>query len=183
MNADELGRWPVYLNGQRTSTSINSASVVLGAERITWIHIVQVAYPSGLGVRLKLRDGSRRRLGFDNAQDRAEFTAALAAGSRFVGSTAAGAAPATAAVAGPLVTGQPATMPYRPSVVPTVLVSFFFGLFGLIPAIIHSRMAAERGYSTARYWAAFAVAMAASVIFWIGASLVLVATGGGAAGS
>jgi len=74
-------------------------------------------------------------------------------------------------------------MPHCPSIVPTVLVSFFFGLFGLIPATIHSRMAAERGYPTARYWGAFAAAMAASVIVWIGASLALVAAAGGAAGS
>jgi len=39
-------------------------------------------------------------------------------------------------------------------------------------------MAAERGHPTARYWGAFAAAMAASVIVWIGASLALVAAVG-----
>lgn len=70
----------------------------------------------------------------------------------------------------------------RPSIVPTALVSFFFGLFGLIPAIIHARIAAARGYPTGRYWGTFAAAMAASLIVWIGGSMALVAANGGSSG-
>ena len=43
----------------------------------------------------------------------------------------------------------------RPSFAPTVLVTIFFGIFGLIPALRHSHMARERGYSTSGYWWAF----------------------------
>jgi hypothetical protein len=43
----------------------------------------------------------------------------------------------------------------RPSYTPTILVTIFFGVFGLIPAFRHSRMARERGYSSAGYWWAF----------------------------
>jgi hypothetical protein len=35
------------------------------------------------------------------------------------------------------------------------VVSFLFGLFGLIPAVRHSRMARERGYPTGGYWWSF----------------------------
>jgi hypothetical protein len=48
----------------------------------------------------------------------------------------------------------------RPSYTPTIVVSIFFGLVGLWPAIRHSRMARERGYSTGGYWWAFGVPVA-----------------------
>lgn len=43
----------------------------------------------------------------------------------------------------------------RPSYTPTIVVSMFLGVFGLLPALRHSRMARERGYSTSGYWWSF----------------------------
>ncbi len=43
----------------------------------------------------------------------------------------------------------------QPSYWPTILISFFFGIFGLIPAFRHSRMARERGLPTNGYWWSF----------------------------
>ena len=59
----------------------------------------------------------------------------------------------------------PAARPAPPSLAATILVSFFFGVFGLIPAARHSRRAAELGYPSGRYWGAFAGALAASMLF------------------
>lgn len=58
----------------------------------------------------------------------------------------------------------PAIRPAPPSLAATILVSFFFGVFGLIPAARHSRRAAELGYPSGRYWGAFAGALAASIL-------------------
>ncbi|MHB8290817.1 MAG: hypothetical protein ACYDEY_16665 [Acidimicrobiales bacterium] len=52
----------------------------------------------------------------------------------------------------------------QPSYVPTVLVSLFFGLFGLIPALRHSRMARERACPDRGYWWAFGSIMAGEVL-------------------
>lgn len=65
----------------------------------------------------------------------------------------------------------PATRPAPPSLAATILVSLFFGVFGLIPAARHSRRAAELGYPSGRYWGAFAGALVASLLvpvllFW-----------------
>ncbi len=46
----------------------------------------------------------------------------------------------------------PHTNPEQPSYIPTVLVTLFFGIFGLIPAVRHSQMAKSRGYSQKGYW-------------------------------
>lgn len=62
----------------------------------------------------------------------------------------------------------------RPSYAPTILVSFFFGLFGLIPAVRHSRMARERGYSERGYWWAFGSIVGVEALAGILLPLVLV---------
>lgn len=58
-----------------------------------------------------------------------------------------------------------------PSLVPTILVTIFFGVFGLIPAVRHSKMARERGYKGAKYWTAFGVSLAGA--FAIGILIIL----------
>jgi len=54
----------------------------------------------------------------------------------------------------------------RPSYAPTILVTLFFGLFGLIPAILHSRQAQDRGYPTSGYWWSFGLAIVGSIVSW-----------------
>jgi hypothetical protein len=49
----------------------------------------------------------------------------------------------------------------RPSYAPTALTSFFFGLFGLWPAMRHAAMARRRGLSTSGYWMAWIISWAA----------------------
>ncbi len=51
----------------------------------------------------------------------------------------------------------------RPSYVPTILVTFFFGVWGLWPAFRHSRMATLRGYKADGYWWSFGLSMLASI--------------------
>jgi hypothetical protein len=60
----------------------------------------------------------------------------------------------------------------RPSYVPTILVTLFFGLFGLIPAILHARMARERGYETSGYWISFVVTIVGAAVVVVGAAVV-----------
>lgn len=62
----------------------------------------------------------------------------------------------------------------RPSYTPTILVSIFFGVFGLIPAIRHSRMARERGYTTSGYWWSFGLPMLIPTLIVVAAGLSLV---------
>ena len=71
---------------------------------------------------------------------------------------------------------QPQSPPYGnyqqpaaalPTVWPTVLVTFFFGIFGLIPASMHTSRAREAGRPTNTYWAAFGWTMAASILLWV----------------
>jgi len=52
-------------------------------------------------------------------------------------------------------------------------VSLFFGLFGLIPAVRHSRMARERGYSERGYWWAFGVVVGIEALVAVVLPLVL----------
>lgn len=54
-----------------------------------------------------------------------------------------------------------------PSRVPTVLVTLFFGLFGLIPAAIATSDARAAGIATGRYWAAFWLTLLASLLAWL----------------
>jgi hypothetical protein len=47
----------------------------------------------------------------------------------------------------------------RPSYLPTIVVTLFLGIFGLIPALRHSRMARDRGLTTAGYWWSFGLCL------------------------
>lgn len=61
-----------------------------------------------------------------------------------------------------------------PSVVPTVLITFFFGLFGLIPAIRHSQRAQLLGQPSGRYWGGFAGALVGAALAQVGAVLAVI---------
>lgn len=58
-----------------------------------------------------------------------------------------------------------------PSLAATILVTIFFGLFGLIPAAIHSQRATQLGRDGSRYWKAFGITfgieIAITVLFYI----------------
>ena len=54
-----------------------------------------------------------------------------------------------------------------PTIWPTLLITFFFGIFGLIPASMHTSRAREAGRPTNTYWAAFGWTMAASILLWV----------------
>ena len=57
----------------------------------------------------------------------------------------------------------------RPSYTPTIVVTIFFGLVGLWPAVRHATMAKARGYSTRGYWVAFCASMLVPVaIIFVG---------------
>jgi hypothetical protein len=60
-----------------------------------------------------------------------------------------------------------------PTLTPTVLITFFFGLFGLIPAIRGANAAQRAGRPGSRYWVAFGATMAASAAVWVLAVVVL----------
>lgn len=88
-------------------------------------------------------------------------------GSESVAAPSAAVAPAAAPyVAAPYVSPQRA-VGTPPSAWPTGLVTFFFGIFGLIPAMRHSDQARSMGYPTQKYWIAFGCAIAGSILFWI----------------
>jgi hypothetical protein len=63
----------------------------------------------------------------------------------------------------------------RPSYAPTLIVTIFFGIVGLWPALRHSRMARERGYTTGGYWWAFWSPIIASYVLWISLVYALIA--------
>lgn len=58
-----------------------------------------------------------------------------------------------------------------PSLAATILVTVFFGLFGLIPAAIHSQRANQLGQDGSRYWKAFGITLgievAVTVLFYV----------------
>lgn len=60
-----------------------------------------------------------------------------------------------------------------PSLWPTVVITFCFGAFGVIPAVLHSQEARQHGSSSGRYWVAFALAFAAGVLVWSLALLII----------
>jgi cyclophilin family peptidyl-prolyl cis-trans isomerase len=64
----------------------------------------------------------------------------------------------------------------EPSLVPTVLITVFFGLFGLIPALLHSKMARERGYSGRPYWWAFGLIVGGEALLGLVLAIVLAVT-------
>jgi uncharacterized membrane protein YhaH (DUF805 family) len=75
-------------------------------------------------------------------------------------------------VPGPTFLDQVQNKPYArglglPSLWPTLLVTFFFGIFGLIPAIMHTNKARDLGRSTPNYWIAFGCAVVASIVLWV----------------
>src|SRR5664279_1541855 len=54
--------------------------------------------------------------------------------------------------------------PLVPPVTATVLITLFFGVFGVIPAAIHSDRARQLGSPTSKYWQAFAVVLAIELL-------------------
>ncbi|MGB0102323.1 MAG: hypothetical protein WBP61_18735 [Nocardioides sp.] len=56
-----------------------------------------------------------------------------------------------------------------PAITATVVVTALAGLFGLIPAVLHSNRANQVGESGAKYWTAFAVTLVIGFLFWVGA--------------
>jgi hypothetical protein len=54
-----------------------------------------------------------------------------------------------------------------PTIWPTLLITFFFGLFGLIPAITHTNKAKMAGKPTNSYWITFGCTLAGSLAFWM----------------
>jgi hypothetical protein len=60
--------------------------------------------------------------------------------------------------------GRPLPAPRLPSRVATVLITLFFGLFGLIPAYLHGKQAERQGVSPGRYYVAFAITLVASIV-------------------
>lgn len=58
----------------------------------------------------------------------------------------------------------------------TVLVTAFFGLFGLIPASRHSRRAEQLGVPGGRYFTAFGITFAAMAVAWAGVVAVVLVT-------
>jgi hypothetical protein len=58
-----------------------------------------------------------------------------------------------------------------PAITTTVVITLFFGLFGLIPASMHSSRAREMGQPTGKYWKAFwitfGVEIAIIVLFYV----------------
>jgi hypothetical protein len=53
-----------------------------------------------------------------------------------------------------------------PSRTPTVLITLFFGLFGIIPAAVATSQARASRVNTGRYWAAFGWTLVLSVVVW-----------------
>lgn len=74
----------------------------------------------------------------------------------------------------PILPGQAVTASL-PSRWPTILVTFFFGIFGLIPAAVAARTAESRGGRGGRYWGAFGVTLLASAVAYLLAYLLIFA--------
>ena len=62
--------------------------------------------------------------------------------------------------AGPPGYGRPHEPPGLPSTATTIVITALFGLFGLIPAAIHSKRAEQMGVPGNRYWKAFGITFA-----------------------
>ena len=71
------------------------------------------------------------------------------------------------------VTSASAPGPQLPGVGTTVLVTLFLGLFGLIPATIHTNRAASMGAPTTRYWKAFGWTMVPGALIAVALSAAL----------
>jgi hypothetical protein len=74
--------------------------------------------------------------------------------------------PVYAAVPGgmPPGNGRPAGWP---SLAATVVVTFLFGVFGIIPALLHTEAVRRLGARTTRYWQAFGITLATSIVAYI----------------
>lgn len=59
-----------------------------------------------------------------------------------------------------------------PAVTTTVIITIFFGVFGAIPAAIHTNHASSSGHSDGRYWKAFGIVFGIELLL----SLLAVAT-------
>ena len=79
--------------------------------------------------------------------------------------------------------GRPLRFGPPPGLSTTIVITILFGLFGLIPAYLHSRKAEEGGYPSGRYWVAFGVSLAGSAVAYILVVLAAVAFFFSAAGS
>ena len=53
-----------------------------------------------------------------------------------------------------------------PSLGWTLVVTFLFGLFGLIPAFIHTAKARDLGAPTTKYWVTFGCVMAVNIVLF-----------------
>ncbi|MGX5653457.1 hypothetical protein ACWKWC_01630 [Geodermatophilus nigrescens] len=56
-----------------------------------------------------------------------------------------------------------------------MVITVFFGLFGLIPAYLHGRRAERLGLSSSRYWKAFAISFVAAAAVYVAAILAVFA--------
>jgi hypothetical protein len=63
--------------------------------------------------------------------------------------------------------------PLLPSLALTIVITALFGLFGLIPAAVHSGQANQMGQSGTRYWKAFGWTFFASIMVSIGGTVLL----------
>lgn len=60
--------------------------------------------------------------------------------------------------------GHPYGRPPAPGIALTLVITLFFGLFGLIPAFMHSEEAKRNGYPTGKYWATFGITLGAQFL-------------------
>lgn len=67
-----------------------------------------------------------------------------------------------------------------PPVSTTVVVTLLFGLFGMIPASLHTAQAAAAGAPTDRYWKAFGAALAGAVVLWLVVGMIAFSAAAGA---
>ncbi len=70
-----------------------------------------------------------------------------------------------------------ARVPEPPSVVPTVLITIFFSVFGLIPAAVAAGQAGRNGHDTSRYWKAFLITFLAETLLAVMATVAVIAGG------
>ncbi|MGX6606452.1 hypothetical protein ACWKSP_30640 [Micromonosporaceae bacterium Da 78-11] len=80
----------------------------------------------------------------------------------------------------PPVRPEPTSVPPVPGVAPVVVITFFFGIFGAIPAALRARRARALDAPDRVYWVAFAATLAASWVLGIGAFVAAVLIGGSA---
>ena len=57
--------------------------------------------------------------------------------------------------------------PLVPTIATTLMISLFFGVFGVIPASIHADRARRQGAPTAKYWQTFLTVMALDLLLMV----------------